>query len=609
MLLLNLYFDGIAFYYWVATSDWLNIHSLSVSKTVFADKHMNFFGLFSMFRNFVFCIALVFSLSTVAIAAGREDASDFDYSNVADRLSSVQVMIDANAEARSNLRTTIKEADQSQLPDLQLELDELNDELKKLNASFEQIAIGTVDVNFLEDTETKFDWKEEITLILQPIMDNLKALTDKPRKVSYLTARIDHKTRQQKVFEKALDSIEESKKEVTDKATAKSLAQLEKTWERLKDNNTSELELAEAQLAGLQNSDVSWWVTLRNSAEEFFSGRGLTLLIAFWVAIVVWLIMRAIMWLFQLRVNSADAQAFRTRRRLVQYGYRALVTLLIIVAVIAVFYIRGDLLLLGLSIIATATIALGLRQAVPRFISEAQLLLNVGGIREQERVIFNGLPWLVASINMYSILRNPELSGVLRLPLRDLEGLISRPASNKESWFPSNRGDLVLLDGDQVMEVINQTPEVVELRDAGGSFVTVSSADFYNWNFKNLSRGESFGVAATFGVDYQLQSISLSDVPSRFRAEVSEALAKTDIAHSVKNVMVELSSAGSSSLDYLVYVTMKSDAAKSYMRIRRIIQQTCVAVCTEENWGIPFPQMTVHKSDPAAIPAEVAESK
>ena len=36
-------------------------------------------------------------------------------------------------------------------------------------------------------------------------------------------------------------------------------------------------------------------------------------------------------------------------------------------------------------------------------------------MREAERVIYRGLPWRVESINMYTVLRNPELHGVLRI--------------------------------------------------------------------------------------------------------------------------------------------------------------------------------------------------
>lgn len=542
-----------------------------------------------MLRSLYFFCFLFCSLG--AIAATESAPVSPQVAETADQLKSLQVLIDANGEARSKLRLQIKNSDPNQTAERELELESLNKEISKLRSSFEQAAIGSVDLNVLSEIETNFNWREEITLILQPIFDNLKALTDKPRKISHLKSQLELKQRQKDTIINALDSIGKVEGLVGGE-TQKSVENLERSWEILRDTNLQDLNLINSQIARLQNSDVTWWETLRVSLEEFFRGRGLTLLFAASAASIVWLFMRALLWLFQHRGKQKDSAAFRTRSRLVQYSYRALVALLVLMAVIAVFYIRGDLLLLGLSIIAAAALALGLRKTVPRFISEGQLLLNLGSIREQERVIFNGLPWLVTSINMFSILRNPELSGVLRLPLRELSGLISRPDGH-ESWFPTSRGDVILTSDRQLLEVVRQTPETVELLDAGGSFLTVKTGDFYGWTFKNLTRGDAFGVAVIFGVGYELQNIALSNIPFTLKAGISESLAKTDFAQSVLGVMVELSAAGSSSLDYLIYVTLKSDAGKSYKKVERLVQQACVSVCTQENWGIPYPHLNI----------------
>ena len=542
-----------------------------------------------MLRSLYFFCFLFCSLG--AIAATESTPVSPQVAETADQLKSLQVLIDANGEARSKLRLQIKNSDPNQTAERELELESLNKEISKLRSSFEQAAIGSVDLNVLSEIETNFNWREEITLILQPIFDNLKALTDKPRKISHLKSQLELKQRQKDTIINALDSIGKVEGLVGGE-TQKSVENLERSWEILRDTNLQDLNLINSQIARLQNSDVTWWETLRVSLEEFFRGRGLTLLFAASAASIVWLFMRALLWLFQHRGKQKDSAAFRTRSRLVQYSYRALVALLVLMAVIAVFYIRGDLLLLGLSIIAAAALALGLRKTVPRFISEGQLLLNLGSIREQERVIFNGLPWLVTSINMFSILRNPELSGVLRLPLRELSGLISRPDGH-ESWFPTSRGDVILTSDRQLLEVVRQTPETVELLDAGGSVLTVKTDDFYGWTFKNLTRGDAFGVAVIFGVGYELQNIALSNIPFTLKAGISESLAKTDFAQSVLGVMVELSAAGSSSLDYLIYVTLKSDAGKSYKKVERLVQQACVSVCTQENWGIPYPHLNI----------------
>jgi hypothetical protein len=42
---------------------------------------------------------------------------------------------------------------------------------------------------------------------------------------------------------------------------------------------------------------------------------------------------------------------------------------------------------------------------LPSFIREVMLLLNIGAVREGERVVYNGIPWLVKTLNLYQYLR------------------------------------------------------------------------------------------------------------------------------------------------------------------------------------------------------------
>ena len=265
------------------------------------------------------------------------------------------------------------------------------------------------------------------------------------------------------------------------------------------------------------------------------------------------------------------------------------------VAVIVVFYIRGDVLLLGISFLVAGAALIGLRHTIPKFITEAKVLLNLGSIREDERVVYNGLPFRVVSLNMYSVLRNPELTGVIRLPLENMIGMISRPAG-KEIWFPASKGDFIMMPDEKLLEVTDLTPELIHLQNLAGTKTSVPSADFYNMTFDNLSRGESFAVVSTFGIGYSHQENSNKDIPIILQEAIANALSKTTFADQVVSVGVELKEAGASSLDYWVCVTLSSKAARSYFKVNRVVQQTCVDTCTNENWDIPFPQLTIHNT-------------
>ena len=64
-----------------------------------------------------------------------------------------------------------------------------------------------------------------------------------------------------------------------------------------------------------------------------------------------------------------------------------------------------------------------------------------------------------------------------------------------------------------------------------------------------------------------------------------------------KSLLVELSSANDSSLDYIVFLTISSEMAADYFKLQRLLVHTCVNTANANNWGIPFPQLTVHQPD------------
>jgi small-conductance mechanosensitive channel len=375
---------------------------------------------------------------------------------------------------------------------------------------------------------------------------------------------------------------------------AAGLDEVAASWrERSKDIQHS-LELAREELINLERRDVNLLETFGGAIHDLIFGRGLTLLIAIIAGGLLWFVMRALREQMSRRRIKSGNKDYAARLRLLLYGYHLLSILLVAMAVLTVFYIRGDLLLLSLAIIAHVMLALGAWRFLPQYIHEGRLLFNMGAAREGERVVYNGLPFRITSLNLYSLLQNPELAGSVRLPLSAIGELISRPAGN-EAWFPSRVDEYLLLPDGAFAQVLEQTVERVPLKVVG-SIVDYSSADFIQLNVRNLSR-EGFGVVVTFGIDYQHQSISLDQVPRRLREGLQTAFSRSDYGDDLKNLVVEFKSAAASSLDYLIYATMQGSSAASYYAISRFIQQTCVDICNQEGWVIPFTQVTIHQAE------------
>ncbi|MCB1639039.1 MAG: mechanosensitive ion channel family protein, partial [Thiothrix sp.] len=226
---------------------------------------------------------------------------------------------------------------------------------------------------------------------------------------------------------------------------------------------------------------------------------------------------------------------------------------------------------------------------------EVNLLLNLGSAREGERVIYNGVPYRIQSLNVFTTLTNPLLAGIQRLPLEQVGTLYSRPELAEESWFPSQAGDALLLADRTLVTVEQQNVEQVILKTLGGSVIQYKTAAFLELNVENLSRNGTFVVATVFGLDYRYQQDILDHYPALIRAGVSEALEKAGFdATLYRDVNVEFRTANASSLDLQVWATFDSSLARSYRKLERLLQQACVRVCNQYDLNIPFPQLALH---------------
>jgi len=268
-----------------------------------------------------------------------------------------------------------------------------------------------------------------------------------------------------------------------------------------------------------------------------------------------------------------------------------------------VFYVVEDWVLFSLGILLLLGIGLTLRQALPRYWQQIQLFLNIGSVREGERITLDGLPWLVRQINFYSLLENPVAQLSQRVRIVDLVEQKSRPVKKDEPWFPCVRGDWVLLSDGMRGKVTGISQEMVELIERGGAHRTYPTAGFLGLSPRNLTT--NFRVKETIGITYSLQKESVTTIPDILKAHVEKRIDDEGYADKLLNLRVEFECANTSSLDIVVIADFDGSVADLYNRLRRAIQRWCVEACTENGWEIPFTQLTLHQAEtPApALPA------
>ena len=529
----------------------------------------------------------------------QDSSSEAERTQRIGKLEQIKRVLEDKRNELGQLQNELKSASELDRVKIEAQIVALESNIEELTQSFERIAVSGVNLKSLDKAEEpKLDWRNELLQVARPILDSLKEATAKPRQIEELRTAIGLYEQQLQAIDKAIESTGQLERNEMSGAVAEELlALIDSLRERRRDIEQS-LEVSRIELKSLEVEDTQMFASAGNILRDFFLGRGLTLLIAVIAGIGVWLFLRSIRLLVNRLAPSKKDKARAAKFRLLLYSYRLGSIVLVVMAVLSVFYIRGDLLLLSLAMIALAMLALGAWRVLPGYIQEARLLLNAGAAREGERVTYNGLPFRIDSLNLYTKLRNPELEGSIRIPLSALSQLISRPCE-EEPWYPCSTGDYLLLPNGDFAQVIQQTVEVVSVRVID-SIVQYSSADFLHLNARNLTR-EGFGVIGVFGIDYQHQGISLDSVPGRFESGLNEAFERAGLADDLKSLLVDFKEAGTNSLDYLIYASMAGSSAASYFAIQRLIQKTCVDICNQEGWGIPFTQVTIHQADTEAV--------
>ncbi len=512
------------------------------------------------------------------------------------RLEELNALLQKKLVQRGVLRDQLRGAKDGELLDERQQLEETLADITTLSSTFELVALGNTDITaVIEDAKVQIDWRQDLLDILKPLVDSLKSLTKKPRQISDLRDQITSSAARIIATEQALLAIGAITTVTLSTETATRLAELEVKWKDDQDQFRQEQLVAQSQLDRLTNDETSFVSGMWPATRQFVLGRGLTLLMMLTAAVVAWGAMRSIWWLYSTKFTTKALRRENPWYRLAEYSFYLVTVILTVCAGLVVIYARQDLLLLAIALLLIAGAVLSFRQFLPDYVQEARLLLNLGAVREDQRVMYNGLPWQVMSLNLTTVLRNPALDGVIRLPLSVVAGLVSRPVKN-QLWFPTDRDDIVLLADGTMGKVRVQTPDLVEVSIRGGMSVTYPTSEFYSMSLTNMTRQDSFMVAGTFGFDYAHQAISLVEIPTAIEAAMQISLAQAGYKKTLRSLVVELASANTSSLDYMILLSVDSSVAGDYFRLERLIQQTCVAVSNDHGWTIPYPQLVVHNA-------------
>jgi len=473
-------------------------------------------------------------------------------------------------------------------------IDDLAIRLRQLEDDFRGVATGIDLADFQTAADQALEWQQQLQELLRPLLAEMQQATADPREMEQLRGVVVELENRRTMARRAASNVADLIGRTDNPELAERLRTELATWEAYLAESSGQLEAARYQLAERRRVHPSVFSRLSHSFAKFFRSRGLNLVIAILIFVGVIIIAR--------RLHQLAGRNIGTRRngdpgfsvRLLNLIFYAFVVIAAVVAALTSLYMADDWVLLTLAVIFLIAIIWGLKNTIPSMIEQIRILLNLGSIRQEERVIYNGLPWKVGTLNFFTNFTNPALEGaLLRLPIHELQGMVSRPCVPGELWFPTELEDWVILEDDTYGKVVQQNPDFVQLVQLGGARKTYRTTEFLNKNPKNLSH--NFRVATSFGIDYDHQKIATTEIPAILQQEIGQSLL-AEFGDQLLSLKVEFAAAASSSLDYEIIADFSGELGSRYRFINRLLQRFAVDSCNRHGWVIPFTQITLHQA-------------
>lgn len=482
--------------------------------------------------------------------------------------------------------------------EIQARIEMERERILQLRQNIRDIIGGTELAYFEEDEQIERTIQEQFSDVVKPFLSALQEPTSRLREMEEMRSTRDawriRRDSAQRVIERIAGLENANNDGEASSRVAKELESARRFWELQRDRAAGQVDTLTLQIEERERTTPTFWQAATTMIGDFIKSRGLNLLLAITAAVLAFILTRRVyQWFRNISpMHKKGGSLIGRASDLIAFSAAVLAS---ITCVMVVLFARGDWLLLTLAAILIVGVLWAGKTALPPYIEQIRMLLNLGAVREGERIIFRGLPWRVETLGFYTVFENPALhGGRMRVPLRRVMGMISRKPRTDEPWFPCQQGDWVVLADDTHGKVEHVTPEQVVLRCRGGSHKTYQTPEFLDLAPENLTQG--FRVRSIFGIDYSHQSICTTEVPQVFRAAVREALVAEFGEEPVIDVVVDFHEAGPSSLDYAVKADLTHAAASRYRYIPRLIQRACVDACNAHGWMIPFTQITLHQA-------------
>lgn len=502
-----------------------------------------------------------------------------------------------NAKRAKVLRDLENTEDLAHREDLEVTLAQLDQQKRNFEKMFERTALGGLEVELYhiadneEEEILQYDWQKELIKIVQPVFSSLQNLTESQRKRDFIRTTRSELEENVIAIDEALLHLDEIDRSQLNDASLRQLNKIHNNWELRRSYYENQLELINLQYRQMEREGSLYervvqgvWSFITNEGKVLFFSLGtfFGLLYLFsWV-------LRRIVARHEKKVQSLPHVKKTTLAwRIILLVYEIFSFVVAFSALLIILHSSGDMVLFGFAILIILAMIISLRNSIPAYFKRLRTFLNMGLAREGERVIYQGIPWEIEHINLYSVfLFNPALdNGRVRLTIDCLEDMISRDVPHDEAYYPTNQGDTVLINSIYA-RVVRQTPETVYLETYGTAF-EYGTEEFAASKPMNLTAG--YIASTKFIIDGIHSGDDIGEMIESLKLEVERQLANDPECEAFVNAVYanfrEINLYGD--LVFGMSISMAANAEGYYNALPRLLQRCGVLAAKRYGWKLP----------------------
>jgi hypothetical protein len=520
-----------------------------------------------------------------------------------DKIETIELIKKSLAETKSQLQDKEKQANEEKDEKQKIILE---NNLKRLRERYSKIKLNLVsvitdiridDIKKPEEVH-KRDLLQEAQELLGPALDTIQRISAKPRKIEALKKELS--TFQEKIAltDIALKNIETVTKSSDFKALVPDLEsyidEAKFNVNDLRQELTIKAERINRELTELKKDDRSMLDATTSLMKKFFSTKGKNLIITTIVFILTILGVNKLRFkiLIPLTEKNPDKVFYKTFNAL--YGLLSFVSATSLS--LLTLYLLGDWVLVTFFVLIITGTIWGFKDYVRKITAEGKLILNLGCVKEGDLIIYQNIPWQVKNINFITTFENIYLdTPLLRVSIAEILKMHARKVHPNEPWFPSKRGDWVMLSDGTFGEVKLQTTEQVTIEIGRTQTKYYPISQYLALTPINLSHG--FTLDIIWGLDYLDQLTLLTTIIPSLETKLKVILGQ--YAYAPTDFTLDFHSAGASSLNINLIAKFKGDFAENRNIILKELQAILLSLCTEKNLNLPFNQMVVHLPEKA----------